>query len=80
MDEQIDCEVIWEAMVGKGRGEIKANMATLIKPAREMDYLQELDKTTQEIVSLILEAQKNGMVGGELKVPNCNQVGLLLGL
>ena len=75
VDEKMDCEAIWDAVVGKEAGaKIKANVATIIKPAREADYLHELDKTTQEIVSLILEAQMNGMIGGELKVPDCKEV------
>jgi len=75
VDEKIDSEAIWDAVVGKETGaKIKANVATIIKPAREADYLHELDKATQEIVSLILEVQKNGMLGGELKVPDCKEV------
>ena len=75
VDEKMDCEAIWDAVVGKEAGaKIKANVATIIKPPREADYLHELDKTTQEIVSLILEAQRNGMVGGGLKVPDCKEV------
>ncbi|KAF8434657.1 chromatin associated protein KTI12 [Terfezia claveryi] len=75
VDERMDCEAIWDAVVGKEAGaKIKANVATIIKPATEADYLHELDKTTQEIVSLILEAQRNGMVGGELTVPDCKEV------
>ncbi|KAF8464072.1 chromatin associated protein KTI12 [Kalaharituber pfeilii] len=64
MDEAPDYDAIWDAIMGKG----------VVKPAAESNYLYELDKTTQEIVSLILDAQKNGIVGGEIKVPNSSEV------
>jgi hypothetical protein len=46
------------------------------KPAAEGDYLHELGKTTQEIVSLVQEHQKNSGSGGVLPVPGCNIVRL----
>lgn len=30
VDEKMDCEAIWDAVVGKGRVEVKANLATVI--------------------------------------------------
>ena len=47
------------------------------KPAAEGDYLHELGKTTQEIVSLVLEHQRNTGSGGTLPVPGCNVVDTL---
>lgn len=41
------------------------------KPAAESDYLHDLDKTTQDVVTLILSA---GAGGGELPVPDCGSV------
>jgi protein KTI12 len=77
MDEKPDLEGIWNAMVGKDVV-VKANQATILKPAAEGDYLHELGKTTQEIVSLVQEHQKNsgGGGGGVLPVPGCNIVRL----
>lgn len=67
MDEKPDLDGIWEALVGKGVV-VKPNQATIIKPAAEGDHLYELDKTTQEVVSLILENQKSSG-GGAIVLP-----------
>ncbi|KAA8912490.1 chromatin associated protein KTI12 [Sphaerosporella brunnea] len=71
IDEKPDLEGIWNAMAGKGIM-VKANQATVLKPAAEGDYLHELGKTTQEIVSLVQEHQRNSGGGGTLPVPGCN--------
>ncbi|KAF8536676.1 chromatin associated protein KTI12 [Trichophaea hybrida] len=71
MDDAPDLEGIWNAMVGKDVV-VKANQATVLKPAAEGDYLHELGKMTQEIVSLVLEHQRNSGGGGTLPVPGCS--------
>ncbi|KAL7270419.1 kti12, chromatin associated [Rhizina undulata] len=75
MDEKPDLEGIWEATVGRGV-KVKANQATVLRPAAESNYLYELDKTTQEVVTLIMEHQKNsgGSGGGSLPVPDCSSL------
>ncbi|CCX05322.1 chromatin associated protein KTI12 [Pyronema domesticum] len=70
VDETPDLEGIWNAMVGKGVV-VKANQATVLKPAAEGDYLHELGKTTQEIVGLVMEHQRNTGGAGSLPVPEC---------
>ncbi|KAF8477162.1 chromatin associated protein KTI12 [Kalaharituber pfeilii] len=55
----------YDAIVGK-RVIVRPNQVTIVKPI--------LDKTTQEIVNLILDARKNSIVGGELKVLECSEV------
>lgn len=69
IDDTPDLEGIWNAMVGKNVV-VKANQATVLKPAAESDYLYELDKVTQEVVTLIMDNQRaSGGGGGTLPVP-----------
>lgn len=76
IDPYPPCEAIWNAVVGHGnkQTEIRPNRATVLRPAREANYLHELDRVTQEVVGVVLEAQKNGQVGGQVHVPGCSQV------
>lgn len=71
-DEAPPCQDIWEAIIGSdGKTKTaKPNLATVMKPATESDYLYELDKTSQEILNMIVEWQKDhpGEGGGELAV------------
>ncbi|MCJ1299098.1 hypothetical protein MMC08_001889 [Hypocenomyce scalaris] len=79
-DETPPFEEIWEAMIGSdGKGKIvKPNQATVLKPATESDYLYELDKTTQEILTMVLEWQKDhsGEGGGEIVMQNAGSLEL----
>ncbi|KAL8844964.1 MAG: hypothetical protein Q9176_000636 [Flavoplaca citrina] len=64
------CEDIWNALIGT-EGElkkVKPNLATVMKPAAESDYLYELDKTTQEVLSAVIDWQKDhtGELGGQV--------------
>ncbi|KAH0611146.1 uncharacterized protein H6S33_011573 [Morchella sextelata] len=71
IDETPDLDGIWDAMVGNAV-KVKANQATVLKPASESDYLYELDKTTQDVVTLIQEHQKSiGAGGGSVPVADC---------
>ncbi|KAL8950784.1 MAG: hypothetical protein Q9222_003191 [Ikaeria aurantiellina] len=68
------CEEIWGALVGAD-GElkkVKPNQATVAKPAAGSDYLYELDKTTQDIINVVLEWQRNhvGEAGGQITIDN----------
>ncbi|KAH7385900.1 chromatin associated protein KTI12 [Pyrenochaeta sp. MPI-SDFR-AT-0127] len=71
-DETPPNEQIWEAMVGSdGKMKVvKPNLATVLKPATEQNYLYELDKTTSDILAQITLYQKDhaGEGGGEVKV------------
>ncbi|KAF1945891.1 chromatin associated protein KTI12 [Clathrospora elynae] len=71
-DETPPCDQIWEAMVGSdGKMKVvKQNLATVLKPATEQNYLYELDKTTSDIVAQMLVYQKDhaGEGGGEVAV------------
>jgi len=65
-------DAIWDAMFeadGKART-VKPNMATVIKPASDQNYLYDLDKITSETAATILAWQKEhaGETGGEVKV------------
>ncbi|KAI5853715.1 chromatin associated protein KTI12 [Tricharina praecox] len=71
VDEKPDLKGIWDAMMGKG-GVVKSHQATVLRPAAAGDYLHELGKTTQEVVSLIQEHQRNFGGGGVLPVPGCS--------
>lgn len=73
VDAAPDLLGIWDA-VARG-GKVVPNYATVLKPAVENDYLYELDKTTQEIVALVLEHQRSaGEGGGSLPVSECEMV------
>ncbi|KAL8910244.1 MAG: hypothetical protein Q9171_004445 [Xanthocarpia ochracea] len=66
------CEDIWNALIGN-EGElkrVKPNLATVMKPAAESDYLYELDKTTQEIMNAVIAWQKDhvGELGGQVAI------------
>lgn len=65
---------IWDALIGSdGKGKVvKANLATVLKPATEQNYLYELDKTTSDILAQIMTYQKDhaGEGGGEVTVPD----------
>ncbi|KAL8733894.1 MAG: hypothetical protein Q9166_001882 [cf. Caloplaca sp. 2 TL-2023] len=66
------CEEIWKALIGTAGAlkKVKPNMATVMKPAAESDYLYELDKTTQEIMNAVIAWQKDhvGEVGGRVSI------------
>lgn len=47
------------------------NLSTVTKAPTETNYLYKLDRITQTIVNIVVEAQKNNSFG-ETKVPNCD--------
>ncbi|KAF3933153.1 hypothetical protein ABW19_dt0205958 [Dactylella cylindrospora] len=67
MDEDIPGQEIWDAMVNNTA--VKPHQATVLKPAAEANYLQVLDKTTQEVVTAVLEHQKMQGAGGSVVIP-----------
>lgn len=69
-----DVAGIWAALVGATKA--PQNYATVLTPAVENDYLYELDRTTQEVVALVLEHQRSagGAAGGVLPVGECETV------
>ncbi|EUC32101.1 hypothetical protein COCVIDRAFT_28164 [Bipolaris victoriae FI3] len=71
-DETPPCDQIWEAMIGSdGKLKtVKPNLATVLKPATEQNYLYELDKTTSDILTQIMVYQKDhaGEGGGQIAV------------
>ncbi|KAJ3273031.1 kti12, chromatin associated [Terramyces sp. JEL0728] len=44
------------------------NLSTVVKPLLETNYLHELDKTTSNVLDVVIDAQKNGR-SGDIKVP-----------
>lgn len=73
VDATPDLLGIWDA-VARG-AKVVPNYATVLKPPAENDYLYELDKTTQEIVAVVLEHQRSaGDGGGCLPVAECEVV------
>ncbi|KAK6332505.1 hypothetical protein TWF730_004170 [Orbilia blumenaviensis] len=70
MDEDIPGEEIWNAMVNNEA--VKPHLATVLKPAAEANYLQVLDKTTQDVVSAVLEYQKTNGAGGSVQIPEAS--------
>lgn len=65
IDKEIAGEEMWDALVH--RKVLKPNQSTVLKPASSTDYLYELDKKTQNIVSEILDLQRDN-AGGLLKL------------
>ncbi|KAL8806517.1 MAG: hypothetical protein Q9182_001300 [Xanthomendoza sp. 2 TL-2023] len=66
------CEEIWNALIGT-EGElkkVKPNMATVMKPAAESNYLYELDQITQEVMTAVITWQKDhvGELGGQVPI------------
>lgn len=51
----------------------KPNMSTQNPPLRETDYLYEVDKKTQQIVSAILASQKTLLFGDSVSVPGTTE-------
>ena len=65
--DELPCQRIYDALY-----ETKApppNKSTLSQPVSATNFLHELDKTTQGIVSCIVDAQKTSVPGDNLKVP-----------
>ncbi|KAF7583939.1 Chromatin associated protein KTI12 family protein [Clavispora lusitaniae] len=60
--ETLPIDEIWDALVLKRPP--PPNAATLVKPTSGNDYLQELDKKTQEVISKIIQHQQISSVGG----------------
>ncbi|KAG8526728.1 uncharacterized protein KY384_008157 [Bacidia gigantensis] len=70
-DTEPPVEQIWDAIIGSD-GQMKMakpNAATITPQATESDYLYELDRSTQEVVSSVLDWQKDhpGESGEEIK-------------
>ena len=60
---------IWTTIIlGRGIAPVKPNRATVEKPASGEDFLQDLDRATQEVVTLVLEHQRDAGVGGHVRI------------
>lgn len=59
---------IWDALVLKRAP--PPNAATLVKPTLGNNYLQDLDKKTQEVIGKVIQHQQLTSVGGEVNVEN----------
>ncbi|EWC46602.1 hypothetical protein DRE_04089 [Drechslerella stenobrocha 248] len=70
MDEDIPGEEMWNAMVNNEA--VKPHQATILKPAVEANYLQVLDKATQEVVLAVVEHQKMHGAGGSVTIPEAS--------
>lgn len=65
-NEKLPLEEIWDALVLKRPP--PPNAATLVKPTLGNNYLQELDKKTQEVIGKIIQHQQLLSFGGEVIV------------
>lgn len=76
-DDEPPCEAIWEALIGSdGKAKVvRQNLATVLKPAAEQNYLYELDKTTSDVIGVITSWQQDhsGEGGGDVNVPDSEQ-------
>ncbi|SGZ57959.1 CIC11C00000003221 [Sungouiella intermedia] len=64
--EKLPVEEIWDAIVLKRAP--PPNAATLVKPTSGNNYLQELDKKTQDVISKVIQHQQLNSVGGDVVV------------
>lgn len=64
--EKLPVDEIWDALVLKRPP--PPNAATLVKPTSGNNYLQELDKKTQDVISKIIQHQQLSSVGGDVVV------------
>ncbi|KAI9882426.1 MAG: hypothetical protein M1823_005828 [Watsoniomyces obsoletus] len=62
-------DAIWDAIIGEAKT-VKPHQATVLKPATATDYLYDLDRLTQDVLSLVLSYQQNhaGEGGGQMPV------------
>ncbi|RUS22608.1 hypothetical protein BC937DRAFT_88245 [Endogone sp. FLAS-F59071] len=67
-DATIPEEGIWNAVILQKP--LPPNLSTVVKPVSETNYLYELDKVTQDIITAMLEGQKELGSGGFITVPH----------
>ncbi|ODV59143.1 Kti12p [Ascoidea rubescens DSM 1968] len=65
-DKDLPIDEIWSSLVLKRK--LKANSATIIKTPTSTNYLQVLDKKTQEVISKIIQFQKLQSIGGDVLI------------
>ncbi|RIA97638.1 chromatin associated protein KTI12 [Glomus cerebriforme] len=70
-DAAVPCDDIWDAVINKKPK--PPNLSTVSKPVSETNYLYELEKTTQDIINEVLDAQKHNVGGGAVKISRTNQ-------
>lgn len=68
VDEHVPIDEMWNTLVLKRPPQ--PNAATLVKPTSGTNYLQELDKKTQLVVTSIVQHQQITSSGGEVHVEN----------
>ncbi|KAF0453235.1 chromatin associated protein KTI12 [Gigaspora margarita] len=59
---------IWDAIIVK-KAKLP-NLSTLVKTVSETNYLYELEKTTQDIMNVVLNVQKNDVGADSVTIPN----------
>ncbi|PKY42354.1 chromatin associated protein KTI12 [Rhizophagus irregularis] len=70
-DEAVPFDGIWDAVINKKAK--PPNLSTVSKPVSETNYLYELEKTTQDIINEVLDAQKHNVGGGAVKISRTNR-------
>lgn len=63
-DEILPLDEIWDSLVLKRPP--PPNAATLVKPTSGNDFMQELEKQTQEVITKILQHQQLNSIGGKV--------------
>ncbi|KAJ1895752.1 kti12, chromatin associated [Kickxella alabastrina] len=66
-EDVLPFDAIWAALVEKRA--LAPNFSTAMKPATTTNYLSELERATQHVISAVLDAQKSGVPMHELPVP-----------
>ncbi|XP_072021267.1 protein KTI12 homolog isoform X2 [Amphiura filiformis] len=66
-DDELPCEAICDAIFH--RKAPPPNLSTVSQPLSETNFLHELDKITQEAVSILVNAQKTCVPGDQITIP-----------
>ena len=70
-DGAVDCDAIYDSLFNKKPP--APNQSTQNAPLSSTNFVYELDKQTQCVVSSIMEAQKSGVAGVEIVVPGSDE-------
>lgn len=62
-DTEVPIDDVWKALVYPSK-QLKSNNATMLKQANSGNFLQELDKLTQQVISKVVEYQQIQGAGG----------------
>jgi protein KTI12 len=68
-DAELPIDRIWACLTNT---KIKPNLSTIQRSATDPDSLYELEKGTQDVISVVMHQAQNG--GGSIKIPGVDKV------